>query len=160
MPPWIIYLLGWAGPLLGLAFGEWEERAWSATTVVGMLISYACGFVAFGTHLTLELRLDLMNLAVALVIGLTSSKVWPLLNASLAVLTAATVTIQAVSPFSPWAYGITQGAWQMLGDALLLVAAWLSMRRRPWAARLGARAARRMQGAEPGGRAPPIVGAQ
>jgi hypothetical protein len=128
LQPWILFVTGWGGPLLGLAFGRWEERTLGAACVARILISTAAGYYTLGSHRVLEL--DLFILSVALLVAVPSHRTWPLPYASLALLTVVTAAIQLVSPLPPWAYGVTQGAWEMLANLLLLWVSLAATRRR------------------------------
>jgi hypothetical protein len=124
LQPWIIFVVTWGGPLLGLAFGRWEERTLGAACIARILISSAAARYTFGSHTVLEMELDLFILSVALLVAVPSHRTWPLPYASLALLTVVTAAVQLVSPFPTWAYGVTQGAWETLANLLLL---WVSL---------------------------------
>lgn len=119
-------LVGLGSAALGFAFlfGGREERIFATAQALSALGDIFLGWNAAGDNVAGEAVIDLAVLAVVVPLALRTSKVWPLIAASLCVAILMTTAAQALVHATPAAYAIAQGGWTLLADLVVAAGAW------------------------------------
>ena len=127
---WVLVGLGSAALIFALVLGGCEERIYGAAKVIAALCNILVGTSSSTGTVARESVIDLALFAVVLPLALKSSKVWPLAAASLCIATLMTAAAQMLIHATPSAYGIAQGAWELLADLVVALGAWNAWRAR------------------------------
>jgi len=103
---------------LAIAFvaGGPEERIFVAAQAVSGLTEH---FVVRSGDIVAAVLVDLGVLAVVLPIALRTTKVWPLIAASLCVASLMSEAAQLMVHASPDAYGLMQASWDLIADLMV-----------------------------------------
>ena len=127
---WVLVGLGSAALIFALLLGGRDERIYGAAKAVAALGDSLMGASSSTGTVARESVIDLALFAVVLPLALKSSKVWPLAAASLCIATLMTAAAQMLIHATPSAYGIAQGAWELLADLVVALGAWHAWRAR------------------------------
>ncbi|CAN7352036.1 hypothetical protein LJR225_002094 [Phenylobacterium sp. LjRoot225] len=133
---WLLLALGLAALAFAAIFGGREERIFVLAQAASGLAGHSA--VRFGHDITRPILLDLAVLAILLPLALRSSRIWPLVVASVCVASLMTVAAQLLVHASPQAYAIIHGTWDLLADFVVAFGAWNYWRARRGSKRLAA----------------------
>jgi hypothetical protein len=121
---WGLVGLSAAALSFALLFGGREERIFASAQALSAGAHIFLGWNSAGDNVGGEAVVDLAMLAVIVPLALKTSKVWPLVAASLSVAILMTAAAQALVRATPVAYAIAQGSWSLLADFVVGLGAW------------------------------------
>jgi hypothetical protein len=119
---WLLIGVGLLTLGYAFAFGGREERLFVAVQAGSALAEHSA--VRFGRDISTAVMIDLVVLAIVVPLALRTNKVWPLFAASLSVAALMTEGAQLLVQASAAAYGIIQGAWDLLANLIVAAGAW------------------------------------
>jgi hypothetical protein len=121
---WGLVGLAAASLSFALLFGGREERIFAAAQALSAAAHIFLGWNSAADNVAGETVVDLAMLAVIVPLALKTSKVWPLVAASLSVAVLMSAAAQALVQATPTAYAIAQGGWSLLADLVVGLGAW------------------------------------
>ena len=127
---WLLILVSGIALAFAVILGGLEERIVAAAQAVSVVADDLVGAAFTGKNAGAEMSIDLILLAVILPIAFRTSKIWPLVVASLCVVALETEAAQMLASVSARTYVVTQGLWEVLTCAVVSLGAWKAWRAR------------------------------